>query len=757
MAPFMLLRHLVRHCFLGGVFVCVALASTMAWADTPASASDHVRLQLKWLHQFQFAGYYAAVEKGYYRDAGIDVDLVEATPETDVIKEVTDGRSHYGVGTSELLLARSKGAPVVALAVIYQHSPFMLLSLKSDAIRDVHDLVGKPIMLEKQSADIMAYFQNEGIDASKLAIVPHTFNTQDLIAGKVAAMTAYSTDEPYLLRTQGLDSMEFSPRSGGVDFYGDTLFTSDKELHDHPDRVKAFRAASLKGWAYAMDHPDEIVDLILQKYSQKRSRDRLVFEAIETNRLMHPELIEIGHINPGRWKDIEQVYRDTGMMTGSVDLDAFLYKEKTGLDLHQIYWIMTVLGGVTTAALLWLFPLLRLNQKLRREILLRSRTEQQLRRSEKQYRDLIQAAPFPILIAELKTLRVLFANQRAMELLELTSLPDPSKPAGPDDPHHFYAYSEDRDRILSGVASGHTLADEEIACLTGKGRLIWALVSAGGTEFDGRPSVLISLNEITHRHQRELHLTQARDAAQSDSASKDRALSLMSQEVKAPLTGLVGLVRLVLQSTLPKTVRDNLVLVEEAAESLVHLVSDLLDWTKADNEKIDLVPHPIDLRTFTSELCSLFRPAAEAKGIRLNQTVDESVPVSVRVDPLHLRQILTNLLNNAVKFTEKGEISVSLRLGQTSEPGKCQIRFEIQDTGIGISEAARENLFTAPDGTVKGSRPGLALSRDLARGMGGDLLLQTRQNGGEGCLFLVVLLADTDLSTSTATARPAVA
>ncbi|HEY8965422.1 MAG TPA: ABC transporter substrate-binding protein [Candidatus Methylacidiphilales bacterium] len=723
------LRYLLAF-VLGGVVLISNAAPALAEASSSASSSSAapIRVQLKWTHQFQFAGFYAALDQGYYKDAGLDVELAEATPSTDVIKEVVDGRAQYGVGTSELLLARATGAPVTVLAVIYQHSPLVLIALKgdkADSIRDVHDLAGKPIMMEKQAADIVAYLHNEGLDSSKIVAVPHTFNAQDLLDGKVAAMTAYSTDEPYRLRVQGHDYMEFTPRSGGVDFYGDSLFTSAKEMKDHPDRVRAFREATLRGWEYAMDHPDDVIDLILRQYAPKDSRDRLTFEAIETRRLMHPELIEIGYINPGRWKDIESVYRETGLLKPQdrVDYDAFLYHEKTGVDLREIYWLLAVFGAVTLGALLWLFPLLRLNQKLRREIQLRARTEQQLRRNEKQYKDLIELAPFPVLIADPKTLGILFANRRAVELLEL---PEPGSPAADKAGiRNFHAYAEDRDRIIAGTRGNRTLSDEEIACLTGRGRLIWTLVSAGGTEFDGRPALLVSLNEVTHRHQRELLLTQAKDAAESAVEAKSRYLAAMKQEVSAPLTGIIGLVRVVLQTSLPKEVRENLLLVEKAAESLVHLVTDLLDWSIAEDAQIEPPHTPIDLRTFTSELCALFRPAAEAKGLALEQSVDEGVPVSASVDPLRLRQILTSLVGNALTCTEQGKVTVSLQLGQTPEPGKTLLRFHVKDTGA--AEASRENVFS--------------VARALAQGMDGDLLVDSKS---EGNLCVVTLLADVD-------------
>src|SRR5690606_14219181 len=104
-----------------------------------ACAEEKVRVQLKWLHQFQFAGYYAALEKGYYREAGLDVELIEGAPEVDPVRVVLDGRAEFGVGTPELLLNRAKGDPIVVLGVIFQHSPYVFLVLKDSKIDDVTD------------------------------------------------------------------------------------------------------------------------------------------------------------------------------------------------------------------------------------------------------------------------------------------------------------------------------------------------------------------------------------------------------------------------------------------------------------------------------------------------------------------------------------------------------------------------------------------------------------------------------------------
>src|SRR5512143_1907368 len=135
----------MRHSTAKIAFMLVLLASQ------PAFALEHVALQLKWTHAFQFAGYYAAKEQGYYREAGLDVDIRQALPGVDPVSEVLQGRAQYGVGTSSLLLQRESGKPVVVLAVIFQHSAYVLIARQRSATEGIHDIVGKRVMLEPQS------------------------------------------------------------------------------------------------------------------------------------------------------------------------------------------------------------------------------------------------------------------------------------------------------------------------------------------------------------------------------------------------------------------------------------------------------------------------------------------------------------------------------------------------------------------------------------------------------------------------------
>jgi len=220
---------------------------------TPNEGSQ-VILQLRWLHAFQFAGYYAAEAQGYYRDAGLDVVLAEGRPGQSPVEEVTSGRAQYGVGNSEILLHRLDGDPVVVLAVIFQHSPSVLLVRGDSGIRSPQDLAGRRVMLRQgiDSAELLAMMRDEGVPEERITRMDLSFNLDDLIERRCDAYHAYETDQPYSLKARGVPFNVLRPLAYGIDFYGDSLFTSEQEIAENPLRVKAFREASLRGWEYAM-------------------------------------------------------------------------------------------------------------------------------------------------------------------------------------------------------------------------------------------------------------------------------------------------------------------------------------------------------------------------------------------------------------------------------------------------------------------------------------------------------------------------
>jgi diguanylate cyclase (GGDEF)-like protein/hemerythrin-like metal-binding protein/PAS domain S-box-containing protein len=331
-----------------------------------AAPLDRVTLQLKWRHQFQFAGYYAAQEKGYYRDAGLEVTILEARPNLDPLKEVTAGRAEYGVGNSGLLLARQAGQPVVVLAAIFQHSPMVLITRAHAGIDSIHDLAGRRILLERHAEVLLAYLKKEGVPQASLDLLSHSFDPGALVQGKVDAISAYSSDEPFLLDQSAFPFQTFTPRSSGIDFYGDNLFTTETELQTHPARVKAFREASLKGWKYAMQHPEEMADLILARHGRRHSREHLLFEARQLESLVQPLLVEMGYMYEGRWQHIAETYADLGLLPRPYSLQGFLYDPDAGEQLLRrrmklaLTLILPILAFLGTVVLVFL----RLNRRL---------------------------------------------------------------------------------------------------------------------------------------------------------------------------------------------------------------------------------------------------------------------------------------------------------------------------------------------------------------------------------------------------------
>lgn len=358
--------------------ICVCLL-TLLLPVTQAGALEQVTLQLKWTHAFQFAGYYAALDKGYYRETGLDVRIEEARPGFDVVESVVSGKAQYGVGTSGLLLARNAGKPVVALAVIFQHSPLVLVVRGDSGEQSVHDLVGKRVMIEPQSDELLAYLRQEGITPGRIIQVEHSFDPQDLISGRVDAISAYSTNEPFYLDRAKAPYQVYTPRSVGIDFYGDNLFTSEQELLEHPKRVAAFRNASLRGWKYAMEHPEEIARLIHDRYSSRHTVESYLFEAREMVPLLRQDLIEIGYMNPGRWRHIADIYADSGLLPRNVSLQGFLFDPHPKVDLTRLYvylGIALLAGIVVSAIALYIF---RINRRLAESIVKGKQTEDALR------------------------------------------------------------------------------------------------------------------------------------------------------------------------------------------------------------------------------------------------------------------------------------------------------------------------------------------------------------------------------------------
>ena len=231
---------------------------------------EKVSLQLNWKHQFEFAGFYMAKEKGFYKDVGIDVNISEYENGMELVKKVTRDEHAFAVGYSSIILDETNTNDVVLLSAIFQSSPHVLVSLKSSGIKSIKDFKNKKIMIDPEaikSAAFISMLRSNGISFGDMTIQKPTFEIDKLLNGETDLKSFYYSNETYALDKRGIAYDVWDPKNYGFDFYNDLLFTSKKELKNNPQMVENFRSASLKGWKYAFDHIDETVAMILLKYN----------------------------------------------------------------------------------------------------------------------------------------------------------------------------------------------------------------------------------------------------------------------------------------------------------------------------------------------------------------------------------------------------------------------------------------------------------------------------------------------------------
>ncbi len=346
-----------------------------------------VTLQLKWKHQFQFAGYYAAIEKGFYKEAGLEVELKEAQSGIEPASEVFKGNADFGITTADILILRSEGYKGVLLASIFQHSAQILIAARSSGIDHVQQLVDKRIAMEPHAADLITYMNDEGVSLNEVELYSHSFDVSSLLNGEVDAMTAYISDEPYLLNQEGFEHIIIDPRMGGIDFYGDVLFTTEEMVEQNPDLVQKFTEASLKGWQYAMENPEEITNVIYGKYSKRHSKEHLLFEAQKMQRLIMADVVEIGYSNPGRWQRILEIYKEQNMLASAITLDGLFLSDYVNTP-NSFPWKLLYIFGISlvvvASATLFYYNTAR---RLKTEMAKRYDAQERLIESEKMLRE----------------------------------------------------------------------------------------------------------------------------------------------------------------------------------------------------------------------------------------------------------------------------------------------------------------------------------------------------------------------------------
>ncbi|HEY9065253.1 MAG TPA: ABC transporter substrate-binding protein [Burkholderiaceae bacterium] len=730
----------------GLLFVLVGAIAALH-GSTLAAAPDKVRLQLKWFHQFQFAGYYAAQSKGFYRDEGLDVEILEGAPEHTPTAMVLQGKADFGVHDgADLVYRRLQGDPLIAVAAIFQHSPVALLSKKSNNIRHPADLVGREIGVDQSqgAVSLLAMFRHEGVvvksiyDVAPVHFVPMPGGEDsfiDLLAeGRVAAVQVYLTRLPSPKPGNEFEPAILNPLDYGVDFYGDTLFTSKSFLDAKPDVVARFRRASAKGWQYAMEHRGEVADLILTiptaRPTKKNDRTTLLEEAEVMNNMILPVLVEIGHMNPGRWQRMADIYQELGMVASTGRLEDFLYTIDNEKQLRkQLQVLGLVIAAITLLSglsLVWV-RLLRSQVRVRTRELVEKQEQHAAELGTANARMATILDNIPDLAWVKDTAGRFVAVNRALAVFMGYSAASDMIGKTDEDVHPPDLARTNRAEDADVMASGRSIrVDQHV--VKADGTSVWfEKIKTALYDGNGRLAGTVGISRnITERKQSEVE-REARRVAEAANQAKSEFLANMSHEIRTPMNAILGMSHLALQSGLNTQQYNYVEKVHASAESLLGIINDILDFSKIEAGHLDIEHIPFDLCDVLDSLATLLGIKAEEKGLELVFDLPPDLPNALVGDPSRLRQVLVNLGNNAIKFTDRGEVIVSAEV-LARDATSVRLRFEVRDTGIGITPEEKLRLFKpfsqADSSTSRrfgGTGLGLAISHHLVRMMGGDI------------------------------------
>ena len=282
--------------------------------------AENVTLRLKWFHGAQFAGYYAAAERGFYAEEDLEVTFIEGATDFEQFAAVVDGQFDFMVADAlRVLEAPGRGIPVAAVAAIFQTDPLVIFSLSESGIESPFDLPGKTVMT--YGVMFPALLNKLEIPLEDVDSIGLSYDLSLLYEGSADAWVAYVTNEAVLARQAGYEINIIHPSDYGVDIYGDVLITSKRMIDEDPDLVQRFLRATLRGWEYVIQFPAESAGFAL-RFAPNLDLAHQIASIEASLPLLSSGRAPLGWMERDRWEFAARALRDHGQIMGPIDVEA---------------------------------------------------------------------------------------------------------------------------------------------------------------------------------------------------------------------------------------------------------------------------------------------------------------------------------------------------------------------------------------------------------------------------------------------------
>ena len=705
-----------------------------------------VTLQLKWLHQFEFAGYYAADIKGYYAEKGLKVTIKPGDKNHSPITEVLRGRATFGISDCDVLINYTKGDPIVAMASLFQHSPYIVLATPYQNIHSPSDLIGKRILSSDNYgwAQMKAMLMREGIPLDSVRKLDHTWKPMDLLNGNADAMTGYVTVEPYEFLKMGIELSYIDPINYGVDFYGDILFTQQSVINNDPGLTEAFRKASIKGWEYATENPEEIIEYILTLPGVERrgaTKESLMYEARQMRKLMIPDLVEIGHMNEGRWQHILDIYKKLGMVGKTTRIDDFLYNhEGTQIDriIEKIIYISITILLIVAAIVLYSISLKRAVQnrtsQLEFEMAQGNETREKLMISEERLDLATEAAGIGIWDWNLQENTIYLSEMwKTMLGYEPDELPDNM------DTFFLLIHPDDKDEILKNerLHIDGDLQKLQFICRmkTKAGPYKWILsISRAGFRNEARKATrIIGIHlDVDDIKNKEVELNQLSQELLVSNKELKQFAYITSHNLRSPVANLLMLMRLFRADELSEKNRSLFEKTDLSIHQLNQTLEDLNEILSArfKSDKSE----DIAFETVLIEVIHSISEEIENTGAKITYDFDSASMIFYSKKALH--SIFLNLVTNAIKYAKPG---TNPTIFISTNMNKEHIFLQARDEGIGIDLEKHGKkifgLYQRFHNVSSGKGLGLYIIKNQVEAQNGSISVESQ--AGKGATFTI--------------------